>query len=394
MPGAAAAGEKNEVLPARWPPYDPGMDLRIATIAERPAMKSRFVNKETEPWPAFMNEDPIARLYFSDVRIAHPEYGLIAYDAGTPDQAVARAFCVPFAWDGDPALGELPVDGWDGVIWRSARDRQIGQKPNLVSALEITVPADLQGTGLSGKMLAAMRDNAARLGFEHLVAPVRPNRKHLVPDMPIEAYAALVREDGLPQDELRAVLADGAVPGEPPLADGTVALFNRGTPSGVVTPDGTLWMTLLRACCSWPSGVWIDGDRRTAPDGSSFAWQHWTHTFSYALAASADGWREAGFNARAEDYNHDLTAVVTGEAAEGGDGDGGDGDGAAALTLSVPNVTLCALKPHGPSPRRRGGPARLPAGRAVTVRLRETEGMTSPCHSAKRVSMSCAATVS
>ena len=66
------------------------MDLRIATIAERPAMKSRFANKETEPWPAFMNEDPIALLYFSDVRIAHPEYGLIAYDAGTPDQAVAR----------------------------------------------------------------------------------------------------------------------------------------------------------------------------------------------------------------------------------------------------------------------------------------------------------------
>ena len=59
--------------------------------------------------------------------------------------------------------------------------------------------------------------------------------------------------------ELRAVMADGAeaLPGlSEPLADGTVALFNRGTPSGVVTPDGTLWMTLLRACSSWPSGVW------------------------------------------------------------------------------------------------------------------------------------------
>lgn len=27
------------------------MDLRIATLAERPAMKSRFVNEETEPGP-------------------------------------------------------------------------------------------------------------------------------------------------------------------------------------------------------------------------------------------------------------------------------------------------------------------------------------------------------
>jgi GNAT superfamily N-acetyltransferase len=176
------------------------MDLRIATVAERPTLKSSFMNAETDPWPAFKNEDPIALLYYSDNRIAHPEYGLIAYDADAPDQAIARAFCVPFAWDGDPALGELPVDGWDGVIWRSARDRQVGRKPNLVSALEITVPTDLQGTGLSGKMLAAMRDNAARLGFEHLVAPVRPTGKHLVPDVPIEEYAALVREDGLPQD--------------------------------------------------------------------------------------------------------------------------------------------------------------------------------------------------
>ena len=54
-----------------------------------------------------MSEDPSAWLYFSDVRIAHPEYRLIAYDA-TPGPAVARAFCVPFAWDDDPALGKLP----------------------------------------------------------------------------------------------------------------------------------------------------------------------------------------------------------------------------------------------------------------------------------------------
>lgn len=60
----------------------------------------------------------------------------------------------------------------------------------MVSALEITVPTDLQGTGLSGKMLAVMRDNAKRLGFKYLVAPVRPNRKHLAPDMPIEACLA------------------------------------------------------------------------------------------------------------------------------------------------------------------------------------------------------------
>ncbi len=68
--------------------------------------------------------------------------------------------------------------------------------------------------------------------------------------------------------------------GDAPLADGAVAVFNKGTLGAAVTPDGTLWMSLFRACSGWPSGVWIDGDRRTAPDGSSFAWQHWSHTFS------------------------------------------------------------------------------------------------------------------
>lgn len=175
------------------------MDLRIVTLAERPELKPAN-DPASDPWPAFMTEDPISGLYYADVRSAHPEYVLYAYDAEAPDRVIARAYCVPFAWDGDPALGELPVDGWDGVIWRSACDRQLGRKPNLVSALEITVSPGLQGTGLSAKMLAAMRDNVARLGFEHLVAPVRPNRKHLVPDVPIEQYAELVREDGLPQD--------------------------------------------------------------------------------------------------------------------------------------------------------------------------------------------------
>lgn len=197
------------------------MDLRIVTIAERPDLKSKFADAEaTDPWPAFMTEDPMAMLYYSDNRIVNAEFGMIAYDAADPDQAIARAYCAPFAWDGDPALGELPVDGWDGVIWRAARDRQVGAKPNLVSALEITIPTNLQGTGLSGKMLAAMRENVARLGFEHLVAPVRPSGKHLVPDLPIDEYAALVRDDGLPQDPwLRVhVRAGGKIVGTSPRA--------------------------------------------------------------------------------------------------------------------------------------------------------------------------------
>ncbi len=95
-----------------------------------------------------------------------------------------------------------------------------------------------------------------------------------------------------------------------PLADRSVALLNRGTPGCVVTPDGTLHMSLMRSCSAWPSGIWIDGDRRNAPDGSSFAYQHWSHTFEYALASGAGDWRAAGFSQLAEDYHHDLLTAA------------------------------------------------------------------------------------
>jgi alpha-mannosidase len=140
----------------------------------------------------------------------------------------------------------------------------------------------------------------------------------------------------------------------------------------VVTPDGTLHMSLMRSCSGWPSRIWIDGDPRTAPDGSSFAWQHWSHTFEYALASGPGDWRTAGFSASAEAYNHDLIAVV------GGPGDGAAGS-ASLMSVEPANITLSAVKPRGnplASGRSLAGGAPGPGdGQAeVTVRLRETDG--------------------
>jgi hypothetical protein len=91
-------------------------------------------------------------------------------------------------------------------------------------------------------MLAAMRDNVKRLGFEHLVAPVRPNGKHLVPDLPIDEYAALVRDDTLPQDPwLRVhVRAGGRIVGTCKRAmviPGTLEEWRSWTGRPVVAPS-------------------------------------------------------------------------------------------------------------------------------------------------------------
>jgi hypothetical protein len=85
------------------------------------------------------------------------------------------------------------------VIRRAVRTLASGDKPDTISAIEISIKPGLQGSGLSKQMVAAMRANAGRLGFTELLAPVRPNGKK-DPSVPMSDYAFLVREDGLPVD--------------------------------------------------------------------------------------------------------------------------------------------------------------------------------------------------
>ncbi len=178
-------------------------------------------------------------------------------------------------------------------------------------------------------------------------------------DAVIEASALPTRAPGTAGTAASAGGASTALAGH------TVGLLNRGTPSGLVTPAGQLTIALMRACSSWPCGVWIDGKRRTVPDGTSFAWQHWSHTFEYALAAGAGDWRTAGFPAAGQDYNHDLLSVATGLHQ-------GPLPARARLARVKPDgAFLSALKPYG-NPVHPAGQPDPAAG--VTVRVREIAG--------------------
>ena len=90
----------------------------------------------------------------------------------------------------------------------------------------------------------------------------------------------------------------------------TAAILNRGTPGFAVDTSGAMYVSVLRACTGWPSGVWIDPPRRTVPDGSAFELEHWSHVFEHALVLGRGGWREAGIAEEAQAYNRPLVATV------------------------------------------------------------------------------------
>ncbi len=170
------------------------MDLLIISLADRPDILSRL-DDFPGAWPEFMYHDSVSSVFYHQVVTLHPEHCLIALDGGTP---VARAFSFPFHWVEDPE--KILPDGHDAVIVRALGDRLARRSGTLVAAVEVTVRADRRGNGLSTRMLDALRERTARLGYPGLVVPVRPSGKSEHPDVPLADYVNWTRPDGLPVD--------------------------------------------------------------------------------------------------------------------------------------------------------------------------------------------------
>jgi alpha-mannosidase len=163
--------------------------------------------------------------------------------------------------------------------------------------------------------------------------------------------------------------ADPAASGEPTLDDYTVAVLNTGMPSFNVDSDGTLTTAVLRSCTGWPSGVWIDPPRRTAPDGSNFQQQHWTHHFEYAVIAGTGDWRANDLVRAGHELNHPLRSSQA-----------APHDGTAApgryLDVGSADVAITAVKASGNPVAAGRAPAPVDG---LTVRLVETRGARQDC---------------
>ncbi|MFI5686031.1 N-acetyltransferase [Streptomyces sp. NPDC051636] len=172
------------------------MDVKTASLAERPD-KAEAVLGMADTWPEFVINDPVGAAYYGRIATELPEYVLFAEDER--GEVVAHAFSVPVALAAE-GRGTLPARGWDEMLLWAFADLRRGTRPDTVGAVSVVIAPHALGHGLSARMLTAMRDNARDRGFREVVAPVRPNAKHLEPHTPIAEYAHRVRADGLPHD--------------------------------------------------------------------------------------------------------------------------------------------------------------------------------------------------
>ncbi|MBA2945851.1 glycoside hydrolase family 38 N-terminal domain-containing protein [Streptomyces himalayensis] len=279
-----------------------------------------------------------------------PRYGDLEVDSNLPDIRIAV---------GAPDRNSLVAEalGWDPAAGRELR-RQLAETG--MAAVWVAPRAALREEWVPG---ADLRD------LERLPLLVVAGDRTEDDAKAVDALIADLDATAT----LRATAAGGgeALPPGDAWDGRSFAVLNRGTPGCVVTASGDLYMSLMRSCTGWPSGIWVDPPRRTAPDGSAFQLQRWSHTFEYAVVAGTGDWRELRLPRAGHGFNHPLTARIRQSSR----------DQVAVLPRRATllalepagEVLLDALKPAG-SPLARGSGAPADPSREVVVRMHEVNG--------------------
>jgi GNAT superfamily N-acetyltransferase len=162
--------------------------LHTASVEERPDLVEPGWRRTRDTMPEYNNHGDVLNVYWGRLTEERPRFQFHLVDER--DEVVARARSIPIRWDG--TVDGLP-DGIDGAIARGFDEGGA----NVLCALVIMVPRDVQGRGVSAAAVAAMADIARQHGFPSLIAPVRPSWKERYPLVPVERYGEWRRSDGL-----------------------------------------------------------------------------------------------------------------------------------------------------------------------------------------------------
>ncbi|MGZ3691690.1 MAG: hypothetical protein ACXVAX_09310 [Pseudobdellovibrio sp.] len=145
-------------------------------------------------WPRFLLEDsdipdPLLKFQMTaqDFKERFKVYGIRHTESGK-----LVAFIQAVLVEIDTSKKELPNLGWRFSI-QNASQRSV---KNTVSLIEASIDSHFRGHGLSKFLINKVKQEAVSLGFNSVIAPVRPTLKTQFPKESIEDYCARKTSDG------------------------------------------------------------------------------------------------------------------------------------------------------------------------------------------------------
>jgi len=171
--------------------------LEVVTAERRPDLLDEMSDVIDNAWPEFMLHDANANQYWDQLYQLFPKYQFAIIDTYSLSLA-AVGNAIPLSWHGK--WQDLPEQGLDWAIEAGFQDMQAGREPTILCGLSISVHKAYRGHGISRETTLAMMKLAKNNGFSSLVAPIRPNQKHLYPLTSMQDYLNWKDPAGLPFD--------------------------------------------------------------------------------------------------------------------------------------------------------------------------------------------------
>jgi hypothetical protein len=121
-------------------------DVNVASASERPELLAPAWERTRDTLPEYNNHGDVLNEYWPRLTEERPDFQF--HLVGDDDEILARARSIPLRWNG--TVEDLPA-GIDGAIARGFEEGVA----NVLCALVIVVPRDLQNRGVSAAAVRA-----------------------------------------------------------------------------------------------------------------------------------------------------------------------------------------------------------------------------------------------
>lgn len=171
------------------------MSYKVVTFKERPDLYDLQKQICGKAFPEFLYYSEIAAKTWEKMIAYFEEYQLLLLHE---ERIMAVINCMPMNLDIPD--NELPEEAFNWGMEKGIKDFEAGKKINAALGIQIIIPAEYQGKGLSSIAAQELKNMCIRMGIKRLIIPIRPTLKSKYPINDIDKYIKWKNKDGLPFD--------------------------------------------------------------------------------------------------------------------------------------------------------------------------------------------------
>jgi hypothetical protein len=171
------------------------MNYRVVSFKERPDLYDIQEEICHKAFPTFLYGSEAAVKTWDKMIEYYEEYQLLLLHG---DKIACVFNCMPMNLDFSDE--ELPEEAFYWGLEKGIKDFEDGKKIDAAMGVQIIIPKEYQGKGISSIAVAEIKKMCAKMGIRKLIIPIRPTLKSKFPINDIDNYIKWKNEKGLPFD--------------------------------------------------------------------------------------------------------------------------------------------------------------------------------------------------